>query len=122
MLKAFGAVAVGFVVWVLANVVVSLLSAFVWGHDPDSGFSIAFAAWCGSTIAFVVAPLLSEHIAPALAHRTFLIALAVVVVLWAASALLGASDAGLRMAGLAGHILAAAIAIWQAKPAQVVAG
>jgi hypothetical protein len=122
MLRPFGSVAVGFVVWVLANVAVSLLSAFVWGHDPDSGFSIAFAAWIGSTIAFIVAPIAREQIAPALAPRTFLMALAVVVVLWAASALPGASDAGLRIAGLAGHILAAAIAIWQAKPAQAVAG
>jgi hypothetical protein len=111
------AVAAGLAIWMVANLAAAVASVFVWGHEPDSPFSLAFQCWVASTVAFILAPMVKEKIAPAMAERAFIVALVSVVLLWAASSIPGTPDVALRLAGLAGHALAAIIAIRGAKPA-----
>jgi hypothetical protein len=117
MLKLFSAVAAGFAIWLTANVVFSFISIYVWGDDPDSYLSIALQCWGASAATFAFSVAAKERIVPAASDRGYCIALAAVVLPWAASASLNGVDVGFKLWGLAGHGLAAGLAIFIAKPA-----
>jgi hypothetical protein len=113
MMKNVGAIAAGFVIWILTSVVAAFVSIYIWEHSPDRYASVALQSWIGTTLALIIAVLAKERIAPPMSDRTFVVILGGVILLWVAIPLISGFD-DFRMIALAAHALAIGIAGWRA--------
>ena len=113
MLRNASAVITGFGIWVAATATFAVISVWVWGHSPDRYLSIAFQVFMATTVAFLIAGMAKEKIAPMLSGRTFVLMLGTIVLLWVASSMISGVDMDFKAIALAANGAAITIAFRQ---------